>query len=92
MKVILSDGYEVNLDDNVLDDWELLCGLVAVEKGNDAALVPVFDRLLSPEEKTNLLEHLRGENGRVSILSMANCIGELLNSAHKAKNSASSQA
>ena len=92
MKITLSDGYEVTLDDNVLDDWELLCGLVAVEKGNDAALVPVFDRLLSPEEKTNLLEHLRDEKGRVSIWTVAKCIGELLNSAQKAKNSASSQA
>lgn len=92
MIVKLSDGYEVALDDDALDDWELLCGLVAVEKGDNAAIVGVADRLLSPDERAKLLAHLRNSLGRVSITAMAQCIAELLNTEAPGKNSASSQA
>lgn len=92
MKVNLSDGYEVTLDDNALDDWELLRDVVAAQGGDLTALVRAADRLLTPEENAKLLEHLRGANGRVSILAVANCIGQLLNGSPQTKNSASSQA
>lgn len=66
-----TSGFECEIDENVLDDMELLDAIMELEdeegKGNNAILSyrKIMGKLLSPELKDSLYDHLRDESGRV---------------------------
>ena len=59
-------GFAFEVDDDVLDDYELLEALVKVDRGDFRYITDAVDRLLGDEGKKNLLDHVRNKNGRVS--------------------------
>lgn len=59
-------GFAFEVDDNVLDDYELLEALVMVDRGDFRYIVDAVNRLLGEEGKKKLLDHVRNKNGRVS--------------------------
>ena len=87
MKGKTSSGFEYELDEEALDDYELLEDLCGLDEGDIAKAIGVLDRLLGVEQKNRLKEHLRTESGRVPTSKMMIEIGEIFNSAQAGKNS-----
>ena len=79
-------GFEIELDDEAMNDVELI-----VEMDTDGTkLFYVADRLLGKEGKKKLYDHLRDAKGRVPVAAFGAAIGELIRSFSAGKNSASS--
>lgn len=70
-------GITVSVDKDALDDFELLDDLAKMQDGDGARIAAVAHRLFGDQFKT-VMEGLRGENGRVSVESATEFIGELL--------------
>ena len=86
MKGITSSGFEYNLDETALDDYELLEDLCQLDNGNTARTISALNRLLGTEQKDQLKEHLREENGRVPASKMMVEMAEIFNSVKAGKN------
>ena len=81
-------GFEIELDDEAMNDVELVA---IVEMNTDGTrLFYVADRLLGKEGKKKLYDHLRDAKGRVPVAAFGAAIGELIRSFSAGKNSASS--
>ena len=85
-----NDGFEVELDEDFLDDAELMETLVSV-KDNVTATFILRDNMLDAENKKRLYDHLRNEKGKVPFSALDSAISELVSSFKAGKNSASSQ-
>lgn len=59
-------GFNYEVDETRINDMEYL-ELLAKATGNIAYLPAVVEKLLGREQKTALYEHVRDENGRVSV-------------------------
>lgn len=79
-------GFEFELDEEVLDDYELLEALNKIDKGNGECAVDMVDRLLGEQQKEKLKEHVRAENGRVSTKILMTEVGEIFKSCNAGKN------
>lgn len=69
-------GFEFQIEDETLDDYELLEDLAKVDQGRTGKVVGVLEKLLGAEQKDKLKEHLR-ENGRVSAKRMFSELKEI---------------
>jgi hypothetical protein len=76
MKVKLNGGLTLEVKDNVLDNMELLDDLVDFDNGNGYAISRILARILEPEEKKKLYEHLR-KDGVTSISDVTQALKEL---------------
>lgn len=85
-----ADGFEIELDENVLDDAELLDALGGMEDGDVFDMGRLAQRLLGKAGRKKLYDHLRTSEGRVPVAAVATALGELLHSFTAGKNSASS--
>ena len=86
MKGTTSSGFEYNMDETALDDYELLEDLCELDNGNTARTISALNRLLGTEQKERLKEHLREENGRVPASKMMVEMAEIFNSVKAGKN------
>ena len=86
----LNDGFELDLDETVLDDMELLEDFAAMNDGDAYAMTAAVKRLLGKENKKKLYDHLRDASGRVSTTAVGNAIFELMQSVKEGKNSSAS--
>lgn len=86
MKGRLADGFEAELNDNILDDWEFLELLDDVDNGNEGAIVRVAKMLLGKDGLKSLKDHLR-QDGRVKVTAIVPALTELMESASQLKNS-----
>ena len=85
----LKDGFTVELDENFLDDSDLIEAMTKM--GEDPAnFFFLRDRMLTPEDKKRLYDHLRNEKGIVPLTVLDAALNELLESFKAGKNSASS--
>ena len=57
--VNLKSGLQIEVKDKVMDNMELLDDLVELDSGNGYAISRVLNRMLEPEEKKKLYDHLR---------------------------------
>lgn len=87
MKGNLNDGFEVNVIEEHLDDWDFLELLDEVDNGNHGAIVRVADYLLGKDEVKRLKQHIRETEGKVKVTSMVEALQELMESANTLKNS-----
>ena len=81
-------GFEIELDDEAMNDVELVEAIVEMDT-DGTKLFYVADRLLGKEGK-KLYDHLRDAKGRVPVVAFGAAIGELIRSFSAGKNSASS--
>lgn len=79
-------GFEFQLEDDALDDYELLEELCDIDNGEITKIPHVSVMLLGNDQMNALKEHIRGENGRVSAKKMAGEIGEILTKSKEGKN------
>lgn len=83
----IKNGFEFEIDEELMDDYEFLEVLCEVDNGNAGKIPMVAEELLGKEQKKALMEHIRGENKRVSARKMGEAIGEILTSCGQGKNS-----
>ena len=86
MKVVLEDGFALDIDDKKLDDYELVEALVDMDRGKVDRLADAVNILLG-EEKPKLFEHIRKEKGYVSSEYIKNTLLEVINGLKNGKNS-----
>ena len=79
-------GFEYTLDDNVTDDYELLELLIDIDNGQYTGITDMVQRLLGDEQKEQLKEHLRRENGRISTKEMLAEVMEIFKGSKEGKN------
>ena len=71
-------GFEFEIDENIADDMELIEDIAKADK--DVSVFPgVLTKILGEEQKSALYDHLRNENGRVSIKDTVAAFTEIMN-------------
>lgn len=80
-----SSGFAWDIDDVVLDDAEILDFLADIEEGNMVSFVPLLRKVLTPQGKKALYDHLRTEDGRVPYAELDRETTEIFKALH-AKN------
>lgn len=71
-------GFEFDIDEGKLDDYELLQALYAIDNGKADQIVYVVNALLGEEQEKKLKDHIRDkESGKVSISGMISHISEI---------------
>ena len=86
MKEKLSDGFEVDILDEVIDDWEFLEVLTGIDEGETGLIVKAAKMLLGNEGVKMLKEHLRDDSGRVRSTAMVDALREIMESTNESKN------
>ena len=81
-----SSGFEFELDDDVLDDYELLENLQKVDEGEESRMIKVVDILLGEKQKERLKDHVRTEKGRVPAKRLLEEVSEIFQSSNAGKN------
>lgn len=71
-------GLELKVMSDALDDFELLDDLNELEQNDNPGRLPSILRRLVGDQWKKVIEHLRGENGRVSVEDGSEFIGEVL--------------
>ena len=83
----LQDGFEIQIEEDSLNSWDLLEVLSDIDEGETGLIVKAARILLGKEGVSKLKEHLRNENGKVQADTMVQAIAELMESANQLKNS-----
>ena len=63
-------GFEFELNEEALDDYEMLEDLRSFDKGEYGVIIDVVDKLLGEEQKDRLKDHIRNKEGKVSAQKM----------------------
>lgn len=85
-KIKLENGFECTINTDVLDDMEFV-DLLADTEDDPLKIGRVALKLLGKEQKKNLYDHLRTEDGRVPVTSMNGAIEKIFNAlGDEAKN------
>lgn len=87
MQVVTSSGFECELSDSALNDWEVLEALRGIDKGDVSAIVDIPAMILSKEDQKRLKDFCRDENGKVTVTAMVEAITGILKGVKEGKNS-----
>lgn len=79
IKETLKNGFEVEIPDENLDDYELLEDLAELEEDDYGKIVSVYRRLLGKDQYKALKEHIRNDSGRVAATEMMDTLEEIFN-------------
>ena len=74
---MLTDGLDIKIAEDAIDDMELLEDLSALQKGDYTALATCLVHLLGEDGKKALYEHLR-KDGKVRVSDVSTALNELL--------------
>jgi hypothetical protein len=85
IKITMGDGFKIELDENVFDDFELVELYAKVAK-NPIWIGDLAEKLLGAEQKKALVEHLRDENGKVHTSAVMNALKEIEEAIPAVKN------
>ena len=83
IKGTTKSGFDYTVQEEALDDYELLEELYP----QAVAFIDAIEKIIGPEQKEQLKEHVRDEAGRVSIKRMFDEVGEILRGNQEGKNS-----
>jgi len=87
MKAKLSDGYEVEINENCLNDWRYLTVLRKIDKGDAGLIVDAAEYLLGGEEEVEKLADHLAKDGFTPADKMVEALSELMTSINELKNS-----
>lgn len=79
-------GFEFELEDEVLDDYELLEILAEVDQGNYGLITKMVTLLLGEEQKEALKVHIRANSKRVSAKKLLDEVTEIFQASNSLKN------
>ena len=85
MKGKTASGFEYEVDEKALDDYELLEDLAEVSDGREGRIGSVIDRLLGKEQKERMKDFLRDGSGKVAASKMIQEVKDIFE-ALKVKN------
>ena len=85
IKITMGDGFKIELDENVFDDFELVELYAKVAK-NPIWIGDLAEKLLGAEQKRALIEHLRDDNGKVHTTAVMNALKEIEEAIPTVKN------
>lgn len=77
MRTITVAGVQLTVDPTVLDDFELLESLAEIQRGDVLVLPKVF-RAVAGDKAQELLDALRGENGRVTATAATEVLVQIM--------------
>lgn len=80
-------GFEFELEDEVLDDYELLESLCQIDNGDTSKTIKMIDMLLGEDQKEKLKEHVRAGGKRVSAKKLISEVMGIFNAVQEGKNS-----
>ena len=80
-------GFEFEIEEDVLDDYDLLQALVRVDKGEVSGIFDIVRSLLGKAQEERLKDHVRKPSGRVSAKGMTAAVGEIFKACNEIKNS-----
>ena len=83
-------GFEIELDEKVMDDAELLDDFIALDEGKAQVLPRVIRKILGEDGKKRLYDHLRTPDGRVPYAEVSDTFLEIFSSFQGGKNSSAS--
>lgn len=66
IKIKTTTGFEVTVDDAIIDDMELIDDLMGIYKKESANIKEIVIRMIGESQRLKLYEHCRGKDGRVS--------------------------
>lgn len=75
-KIKLDSGLNLAVKEDVMDNMELLDDLVELDEGDGFAISRVLNRILEPDEKKKLYDHLR-ENGVTKVSKVVEAMKEI---------------
>lgn len=78
-------GFEYEIKEENLDNWDLLKGLREIDKGNEQYIVDVLPLLLGKEQAERLEEHVR-KDGKVKVTDILAEFEDIMSSKNEAKN------
>jgi len=81
----LSNGFELEVDKNGLDDWEILEILCDLDDGKFGKMPKVFDAVLGADQFAALKAYLKETEGKVKISTMQNLLGEIFDTLKEGK-------
>ena len=73
-----SGGFEFEIDGGVLEDMEFVDALAETGNDNPLAFSNVCAMLFGKEQRKRLYDFLRGDDGRVHITAVSDCIREVM--------------
>lgn len=82
-----TSGFTFEIDEEMLDDYELFEDICAIDNGDVSKITIVADGCLGKEQMKRLKEHCRNEKGRVSTMRMIDEITQILTKCSPGKNS-----
>lgn len=85
INITMGDGFKIQLDENVFDDFELVELYAKVAK-NPIWIGDLAEKLLGAEQKKALIEHLRDDNGKVHTTAVMNALKEIEEAIPAVKN------
>lgn len=86
-KITLNNGLELQVDLEVMDDWEVFELLREIDKGDAGAIVDLIPMTLGEKQFEALKEKLKAENGKVRASDMVTSFYELFEKINALKNS-----
>ena len=86
IKGTTKSGFKFEISDENINDYELFEVMSEIDE-NPLLLPKLLKMLLGTEQKDALIEHLRGENGKVSMESIQAAITEIFAGTKPVKNS-----
>ena len=78
MKIKTSGGFECEVNEEALGDWELVEKLIKVDKGDVSDLPDVMRDLLGDDGYDAAKNHVRTESGRVPTVKITELFFEVL--------------
>ena len=87
LKGTTASGFEFEISEEILDDYDFLELLCKIDEGETALTIKMVDMLLGKEQKEKLKNHIRTELGRVSAKRLLAEVIEIFNATKEGKNS-----
>ena len=77
MKGKLKNGFSFDVDENALDNMELIDAMAEAQEENPAMFSKAVLLLLGKDQRKKLYDHIRDDNGRVSVEAVTNSFVEI---------------
>ena len=77
MKGKLKNGFSFDVDENALDNMELIDAMAEAQEENPAMFSKAVLLLLGKDQRKRLYDHIRDDNGRVSVEAVTNSFVEI---------------
>lgn len=81
IKMIEIDGFSIDIDTAVFDDFEFLESLADVANGEPANVIRPFRLLFAGGNYKKVKDHLRDEDGRVPVKAMSAFLAKVVKAA-----------